>query len=59
MISVIILDGLNHYHPLDLFSGNLIIKKIFENLIFAEIFTQLSVNPCPVEPGYTLPLQTV
>ena len=22
-------------------------------------YTQLKINPCPAEPGYTLPLQTV
>ena len=30
-------------------------------MLSAKIFTQYAINikPCPAEPGYTLPLQTV
>ena len=41
-----------------LFSGKN--KKKYFNMSSAENFTRmLSINPCPAEPGYTLPLQKV
>ena len=32
-------------------------KHMFENSV--EVALLLALNPCPTEPGYTLPLQTV
>ena len=34
-------------------------KKLLKVLYAAVVTDALRVNPCPAEPGYTLPLQTV
>ena len=43
----------------DLFSMKFEKKKIIECRLLQILLGILRVNPCPAEPGYTLPLQTV
>ena len=34
-------------------------KCVLYNVFYASVSVSVVVNPCPAEPGYTLPFQTV